>query len=119
MCNDYEQHVAWAEYCRKMASLALKIPPHQTEFDLPQADDVRLKDPVPIMRAAGDAIELASMTFGFPPAGPKRRTTSPSPQNIYSAASASCGLSAFWLSSRSSVGSAAPRFLGSRPKNRA
>ncbi len=71
MCNDYEQHIAWAEYCRIMASLALKIPTHQTELDLPQADDVRINDPAPIMRAAGDAIELASMTFGFPPAGPK------------------------------------------------
>ncbi|WP_352606153.1 hypothetical protein [Mesorhizobium sp. M0488] len=35
----YEQHVAWAEYCRIMASLALKIPSHQTELDLPQAED--------------------------------------------------------------------------------
>lgn len=71
MCNDYEQHVLWAEYCRMMASLALKIPSHQTELDLPQADDVRINDPAPIMRAADDTIELASMTFGFPPTGPR------------------------------------------------
>lgn len=43
MCNDYEQHVLWAEYCRMMASLALNIPIHQTELDLPQADDVRIQ----------------------------------------------------------------------------
>lgn len=42
MCNDYEQHMA--EYCRMMAALALKIPSHQTELDLPQADDVRIND---------------------------------------------------------------------------
>lgn len=71
MCNDYEQHIAWAEYCRMMESLALKIPTHQTELDLPQADDDRINDPAPIMRVAGDAVELASMTFGFPPSGPK------------------------------------------------
>lgn len=71
MCNDYEQHVLWAEYCRMMASLALKIPEHQTELDMPQADDIRINDPAPIMRAAGEGIELASMTFGFPPSGPK------------------------------------------------
>ena len=71
MCNDYEQHIAWAEYCRMMESLALKIPSHQTELDLPKADDIRINDPAPIMRSAGDAIELASMTFGFPPSGPK------------------------------------------------
>jgi hypothetical protein len=26
MCNDCEQHIAWAEYCRMMQSLALDIP---------------------------------------------------------------------------------------------
>ncbi|TGV75356.1 SOS response-associated peptidase, partial [Mesorhizobium sp. M2D.F.Ca.ET.145.01.1.1] len=31
MCNDYEQHVAWAEYCRMMASLALKISTRQSD----------------------------------------------------------------------------------------
>ena len=30
MCNDYEQHIAWAEYCRMMASLALKVPSQET-----------------------------------------------------------------------------------------
>lgn len=45
MCNDFEQHIAWAEYCRMMESLALKIPTHQTELDLPQADDIRINDP--------------------------------------------------------------------------
>jgi hypothetical protein len=29
MCNDYEQHVAWAEYCKMMQSLALSIPARQ------------------------------------------------------------------------------------------
>lgn len=52
MCSDYEQHVAWAEYCRMMASVALQIPAHQTEFDLPQADDIRINDPALIIRMA-------------------------------------------------------------------
>ena len=58
MCNDYEQHIAWAEYCRMMQSLAINIPTHQTELDLPQADDIRINDRAPTMRASGDAIEL-------------------------------------------------------------
>jgi hypothetical protein len=57
MCNDCEQHIAWAEYCRMMQSLALNVPSHQTELDLPQADDIRINDPGPVMRAAGDSIE--------------------------------------------------------------
>ena len=31
MCNDYEQHVAWAEYQRLMQEIALYIPTHQSE----------------------------------------------------------------------------------------
>lgn len=43
MCNDYEQHILWAEYCRMLESLALEIPTHQTELDLPQVDDIHVK----------------------------------------------------------------------------
>lgn len=68
MCNDYEQHVKWREYCGMMQGLALGTPIEQSERDLPQADDIRIGDMGPVMRAAGNGIELAAMTFGFPPA---------------------------------------------------
>jgi len=68
MCNDYEQHVKWREYCEMMQGLALGTPTEQGERDLPQADDIRIGDTGPVMRAAGNGIELAAMTFGFPPA---------------------------------------------------
>ena len=71
MCNDYEQHVAWAEYCKMMQDLALGIPTQQSEIDLPQADDIRITDLGPVMRAAGNGIELAPMRFGFPPSKPR------------------------------------------------
>lgn len=71
MCNDYEQHVAWAEYCALMQSLELSIPVHQGEQDLPRADDIGINDTGPVMRAAGREIELTPMRFGFPPANPK------------------------------------------------
>ncbi|WP_037088407.1 SOS response-associated peptidase [Neorhizobium vignae] len=69
MCNDYEQHIRYAEYCRMMQELALEIPTRQTELDLPQADDIRIGDTGPVMRMAGngDQVELAAMKFGFPP----------------------------------------------------
>jgi hypothetical protein len=51
--------------------LELGIPTHQTEPDLPQADDVRINDTAPVMRAAGNVIELAPMNFSFPPSGPR------------------------------------------------
>lgn len=71
MCNDYEQHIAWAEYQRLMQQIALKIPTQQNELDLPRADDVRIGDEGPVMRQAGEQVELVSMRFGFPPVRPK------------------------------------------------
>ena len=41
-----------------MQALELGIPTQQTELDLAQADDVRINDMGPVMRAAGDMIEL-------------------------------------------------------------
>jgi putative SOS response-associated peptidase YedK len=71
MCNDYEQHVRWAEYHRMMQGLDLAIPSHQSEVDLPQAGDIRINDTGPVMRAgAGDLIELVPMTFSLPPGRP-------------------------------------------------
>lgn len=70
MCNDYEQHIRYAEYCKMMQNLVLGIPTQQTELDMPPADDVKIGDTAPVMRTAGDSIvELAPMTFGFPPTG--------------------------------------------------
>jgi putative SOS response-associated peptidase YedK len=70
MCNDYEQHVRWVDYLKMMQALELGIPSRQSEHDLPQADDIRINDIGPVMRAAGSEIELAAMTFSFPPGRP-------------------------------------------------
>jgi hypothetical protein len=72
MCNDYEQHVAWAEYRKVMQQLDLGIPTQQSELDLPRTDDIRVNDRGPVMRAAGNVVELVPMTFGFPSASSRR-----------------------------------------------
>jgi putative SOS response-associated peptidase YedK len=64
-----EQHIRWAEYRKMMQGLELGIPTRQTELDLPQSDDVRINDMGPVMRAAGNLIELVQMNFSFPPSG--------------------------------------------------
>jgi len=33
MCNDYEQHILYAEYCKMMQDLDLAISDHQGEAD--------------------------------------------------------------------------------------
>ena len=68
MCNDYEQHVAWASYREAIEALEWSMPAAQAERDLPQADDIRIRDIAPVIRAAGNGIELARMRWGFPPA---------------------------------------------------
>ncbi|MEY9387511.1 putative SOS response-associated peptidase YedK [Bradyrhizobium japonicum] len=68
MCNEYERHIRWAEYCR-MLDLSLGIPTRQSELDLPPSDDVRINETAPVMREADDGIELVPMNFSFPPSG--------------------------------------------------
>jgi putative SOS response-associated peptidase YedK len=69
MCNDYEQHIRWAQYCAMMQAAELGIPTQQSQLDLPQADDIRINDLGPVMRASGNVIELVPMSFSFPPSG--------------------------------------------------
>jgi hypothetical protein len=54
-----------------MEQLGLGVPTEQTELDLPQADDIKVRDQGPVIRASGNGVELASMQFGFPPPRPK------------------------------------------------
>jgi hypothetical protein len=44
ICNDYEQHVLWAEYCKMIQALVLGIPAQQSHLYLPSADDIRIND---------------------------------------------------------------------------
>lgn len=70
MCNDYEQHIRYAKYCKMMQDLACGIPTHQTELHMPQAAGIKIGDTGPARRAAGDnMVELAQMKFGFPSTG--------------------------------------------------
>jgi putative SOS response-associated peptidase YedK len=72
MCNDYELNVTWAQYKKALKLLSVTIPRGQDELDLQRADDVRINYVAPVMRSAGEnIIELAPMSFGFPPPRPK------------------------------------------------
>jgi putative SOS response-associated peptidase YedK len=71
MCNDYEQHVAYAAYQKAVRALELDTPDKESAPDLPQADDIRIGDMGTVIRAAGNGIELVQMRFGFPPPRPK------------------------------------------------
>ena len=68
MCNDYEQHVTEAEYRKAIAALELAA---GDDAALVAADDVRIGDFGPVLRATGNGVELVAMRFGFPPPRPK------------------------------------------------
>lgn len=71
MCNDYEQHVAYADYLAAVRAAGIETPSAESEADLPAADDIRIGDLGPVLIAAGNGAELVLMRFGFPPPRPK------------------------------------------------
>ncbi len=71
MCNDYEQHVSDAEYRKAIAALELDASTTKLDAALIRADDVRIGDLGPVIRAAGNGVELVAMRFGWPPPRPK------------------------------------------------
>lgn len=73
MCNDYERYIAWDEYCKAMQALEWGMPTNHSEEDLPQAVDTRVRDIAPVIRAAGNGIELTPMRWSFPPPRPKAK----------------------------------------------
>jgi putative SOS response-associated peptidase YedK len=75
MCNDYEQHVTFAEYQAAIRAAELATPSAETAEDLPRADDIRIGDMGPVLRAAGNGAELVLMRFGWPPPRPKAPPT--------------------------------------------
>lgn len=75
MCNDYEQHVAYADYQAAIRAAGVTTPASESAADLPQADDIRIGDMSPVLRAAGNGGELILMRFGWPPPRPKAPPT--------------------------------------------
>lgn len=67
MCNEYEFETKWEEYSRIMAREALDLPTRQTEFDLLLKASIEIGESATVIRAAGNGVEMAPMSFGFPP----------------------------------------------------
>jgi len=67
MCNEYEQRATYAIYCEMLEKLGWGPSTTESEADLRQSDGIRISDPAPVMRAAGNGVALSEMRFGFPP----------------------------------------------------
>ena len=60
-----------ADYRGLRCRMAAKGHPAQrSERDLPQAGSVRIRDMAPVIRDAGNGVELAQMRWNFPPPRP-------------------------------------------------
>jgi putative SOS response-associated peptidase YedK len=70
MCNDYERHIEWAAYEAALAEARLGITTDAGPHQLSAADDVRVGDMAPIVRAQGNVTELTTLRWGFAPARP-------------------------------------------------
>jgi putative SOS response-associated peptidase YedK len=71
MCNSYEQLVTYAQYRDAIRAAELATPASESEADLPQSDNIRIGDMGPVLRAAGNGVELVLMRFGWPAPRPK------------------------------------------------
>ena len=70
MCNEYERYVDRYAYCKLMQDPEWGTPTPQSERDLPQTGSVRIRNVAPVIRAAGNGVELAQMRWSFPPPRP-------------------------------------------------
>jgi putative SOS response-associated peptidase YedK len=68
MCNAYEQQVSHAQYRKAIEALGLAGSAPEA---LDTAGEVHIGDMGPVLRAAGNGVELVLMRFGWPPARPK------------------------------------------------
>jgi putative SOS response-associated peptidase YedK len=67
MCNEYAFETKWEEYTRITAREALDLPARQTKADLALSPSIKIGDTAPVIRAAGNGVQLSAMKFGFPP----------------------------------------------------
>lgn len=67
MCNDYERQIEWEAFKAAVAEARLGLTTSAGAEDLPTALDVRVNDVAPIILSAGNAVDLATMRWGFTP----------------------------------------------------
>lgn len=71
MCNSYEQLVSYAQYREAIRAAEVQTPGAESADDLPPSDNVRIGDLAPVLRAAGNGVELVIMRFGWPAPRPR------------------------------------------------
>ena len=73
MCNDYGNHVAYAEYAEALKQLEMPIRAPLSPPNLEPRDDIWPTENAPVFRSHDDGVELAQLRWGFPASAPKGR----------------------------------------------
>ena len=73
MCNDYGNHVAYAEYVEALRKARIPIVHPLGPPNLEPRDDIWPTEIAPVFRRYGDGVELTRLAWGFEPANPKGR----------------------------------------------
>lgn len=67
MCNLYEYFLVKDAYNTMMRDLDWGIPTQQDDLDFGAKREIKIRDQAPVMRLAGNGVELAQMHWAFPP----------------------------------------------------
>lgn len=73
MCNDYGNHVAYAEIAAAMRDLEMPIVSPSAAPNLEPRSDIWPSETAPVIRRSSEGVELAQMRWGFDPSNPKGR----------------------------------------------
>ena len=71
MCNDFGNRIAYDAYVEAFSQTRLKLKAQGAIPNLEPRDDIWPTETTPVLRLAGDGIELAQLRWGFAPGRPK------------------------------------------------
>ena len=74
MCNDYGNHVAYAEYAEALRRLHMPLVAPIAAPNLEPRDDIWPTEIAPVIRRMDNGAELAQLRWGFEPLNPRGRT---------------------------------------------
>ena len=71
MCNDFENRIPYSAYVEAFSETRLPLKVPAAVPNLEPRDDIWPTETAPVLRLAGDRIELAQLRWGFAPGRPK------------------------------------------------
>ncbi len=73
MCNDFGNHVAYADYAEALRQLSMPIQAPLGPPNLEPRSDIWPTETAPVFRRCYDGVDLAQLRWGFPPSSAKGR----------------------------------------------